>query len=246
MTITVEGIYQGKNLYVQNPFSSSGVGFCVYEVRVNGQVTTDEISSSAFEIDLRYFNLKLGDPVAVLIYHKDGCTPKVLNPEVLKPKSTFEATKMDVAKTATGYELVWETKNENGSVDFVIQQYKWNKWNQYPNTVAGKGTNTPNTYRANVLLNTGQNQFRVSQVDYTGQPRISRPCQYSNPAPAISFSPKKADKEIVFSALTDYEIYDKFGDIVKKGQGNKVDVSALPKGGYYLNYDNQADEFVKI
>ena len=51
--ILLEGTYQGKNVYVQNPFASSGVGFCVYEVRVNDQVTTDEIGSSAFEIDLR-------------------------------------------------------------------------------------------------------------------------------------------------------------------------------------------------
>jgi len=45
-TITVEGTYQGKNLYVQNPFAEGGVGFCVYEVVVNGKPTTDEVQSS--------------------------------------------------------------------------------------------------------------------------------------------------------------------------------------------------------
>jgi hypothetical protein len=34
------GTYQGKNLYVQNP-SASGDGFCVHEVHVNGEVTTE-------------------------------------------------------------------------------------------------------------------------------------------------------------------------------------------------------------
>ena len=53
--IVLEGNYQGKNIYVQNPFASSGVGFCVYEVTINDQTTTDEINSSAFEID---FSLK--------------------------------------------------------------------------------------------------------------------------------------------------------------------------------------------
>jgi capsular polysaccharide biosynthesis protein len=56
--ILLEGTYQGKNVYVQNPFASNGVGFCVYEVRVNDQITTDEIGSSAFEVDLRNFQLK--------------------------------------------------------------------------------------------------------------------------------------------------------------------------------------------
>ena len=83
--ISITGIYQGKNLYVQNPFSSNNVGFCVTEVKVNGNITTDETQSSAFEIDLKAQNLKLQEPVTVVIYHKEGCNPKILNPEVLKP-----------------------------------------------------------------------------------------------------------------------------------------------------------------
>ena len=34
--LVVEGKYQQKNLYVQNGFSSSGVGFCAFQVKVNG------------------------------------------------------------------------------------------------------------------------------------------------------------------------------------------------------------------
>ena len=92
--IVLEGHYQGKNLYVQNPFAGSGVGFCTYEVTVNGEVTTDEWNSSAFEIDLAARGLKVGEPVVIKIKHKDDCKPKVLNPEVLKPKSTFENLSM--------------------------------------------------------------------------------------------------------------------------------------------------------
>ena len=38
--IVLEGQYQGKNLFVQNPFSEAGVGFCVFEVTVNEQIAT--------------------------------------------------------------------------------------------------------------------------------------------------------------------------------------------------------------
>ena len=79
-TLVLEGNYQGKNLFIQNPFSEAGVGFCVYEVTVNDQIATDEINSSAFEIDMGNFGLKIGDKVVVKIKHKDGCTPLVLNP----------------------------------------------------------------------------------------------------------------------------------------------------------------------
>ncbi len=60
----------------------------------------------------------------------------------------------------------------------------------------------------------------------------------------------KAKTEILFMANdkpveTMYEIYDQYGNIVKKGYGSKIDVSNLPKGGYFLNYDNKMGEFIK-
>ena len=69
-TILLEGNYHGRNLYVQNPFASEGVGFCTFEVKVNGQVTTDEINSSAFEIDLSFFQLNLGSPIEIYLLSK--------------------------------------------------------------------------------------------------------------------------------------------------------------------------------
>ncbi|MGZ3932471.1 MAG: hypothetical protein ACXVP0_14325, partial [Bacteroidia bacterium] len=95
-TLVVEGKYQNKNLYVQNFFGGSGVGFCALEVKVNGNITTDEVNSSAFEIDLAALKLKYGDKVMVEIVHKDGCMPKVLNVEDLKPKPSFEVLTMNI------------------------------------------------------------------------------------------------------------------------------------------------------
>src|SRR5688572_31983204 len=115
--IILEGNYQGKNLYVQNPFAGSGVGFCVQKVEVNGQVTTDEINSSAFEIDFNNYQFKIGDKITVKITHKDDCKPKVLNPEVLKPKSTFEMITMKLESDGA---LKWSTKNETGKLPFII------------------------------------------------------------------------------------------------------------------------------
>src|SRR5690606_40983723 len=68
---------------------SSGVGFCVYEVTVNGITSTDEINSAAFEIDLSVFGFALGEPVVVTINYKEGCLPSVLNPGVLNAKTSF-------------------------------------------------------------------------------------------------------------------------------------------------------------
>ncbi|MFB0961855.1 MAG: hypothetical protein QMB20_11690, partial [Flavobacteriales bacterium] len=64
----LEGVYQGRDLYVQNPFSEEGVGFCIYEVTVNGIVTSDEINSSAFAVDLSMYEFINGDDIVTVSY----------------------------------------------------------------------------------------------------------------------------------------------------------------------------------
>jgi len=244
--IVLEGNYQGKNLYVQNPFAGSNVGFCVQQVTVNGNVTTDEIASSAFEIDFRNLQLKIGDKVIVKIEHKDDCKPKVLNPEVLKPKSTYEIISMSVSPDLT---LKWTSKAETGKLTYSIEQFRWNKWVKV-GEVEGNGTPTENNYSFKVAPHSGKNQYRLKQVDYTGQPRLSKTVDFNSSTPEITFSPAKVSKEITFLAgntptETMFEIYDQFGNIVKRGYASSVDASNLPKGAYYLNYDNKMGEFIK-
>lgn len=239
--IVLEGHYQGKNLYVQNPFAGSGVGFCTFEVTINGEVTTDEVNSSAFEIDFANFQLKVGDPVIVKIKHKDDCKPKVLNPEVLKPKSTFEIVSMDISKEGN---FSWITKNETGKLTYIIEQYRWNKWIKV-GEVDGQGSVDENKYEFNITPHSGENKFRVKQVDYSSKPRYSQAARYISTSGEVTFSPIKAKDFVTFTGETLFEVYDSFGNIVKKGFGEKVDVTNLKKGIYYLNYDNKTDTFVK-
>jgi hypothetical protein len=244
--IILEGNYQGKNLYVQNPFGSGGVGFCVTEVLVNGNITTDETNSSAFEIDFKPHKLAIGEKVEIKIKHKEDCKPKVLNPEVLKPKSTFEVISMTVDKEGT---VKWSTKSETGKLAYAVEQFRWNKWVKV-GEVDGVGTPNTNNYTFKVQPHSGKNQVRVRQTDYSGQPRLSRPVDFTSDVPEISFAPVKVSKDISFVAAdkpveTMYEIYDQYGNVVKRGFGSSVDASNLAKGGYFLNFDNKMGEFIK-
>lgn len=239
--IVLEGHYQGKNLYVQNPFAGSGVGFCTFEVTINGDVTTDEINSSAFEIDFSNFKLKVGDPVTVKIKHKDDCKPRVLNPEVLKPKSTFETVSI---KLSNDGKLDWTTKNESGKLTFIVEQYRWNKWVKV-GEVEGKGTPGENSYSFQVTPHSGENKVRVKQVDYSGKPRYSTAATTMSSAPEVTFEPVKVKETINFSNETLYEVYDQYGNIVKRGYGSNLDATSLKKGDYYLSYDNKTETFSK-
>jgi hypothetical protein len=238
-TLVLDGNYQGKNIFVQNPFSEAGVGFCVYQVLVNDKVATDEINSSAFEIDLSQYSLKMGDKVTVKILYKDGCSPLVLNPEVLRPASTFDIVKQSVSPDGT---YTFTTTNETGELPFVVQEKRWNKWMRV-GEVMGKGTPGQHTYTFKVTPHSGENIYRVKQSDLTKRSRFSEAVTYTNPSVnLVTWGPEKVKSSINFSDSTLFEIYDEFGNIVKKGYSKDIDVDDLKRGLYYLNYDNKMGE----
>jgi len=245
-SIILQGHYQGRNIYVQNPFGSSGVGFCVTRVTVNGDVTTDEIASSAFEIDFKNFQLGVGEAVEVEIFHQLDCSPKVINPQVLEPQSTFKVAGGDI-KVGSDEVLNWKATEETGKLTYIVEQYRWNKWIKV-GEVEGEGTEGAHDYKFKVTTHSGENKFRVKQVDYTGKPRMSPAANFNNVTEELTFYPKKlkgAKAKITFSQKTLFEIFDSFGNIVKKGYGENVDCGTLKKGLYYLNYDNTNAEFSK-
>lgn len=241
--IVLEGHYQGKNLFIQNPFSEAGVGFCVFEVTVNDQVATDEINSSAFEVDMNNFGLKIGDPVVVKVRHKEGCTPVILNPEVLKPKSTFDILNQSIGSDGV---YQWTATNETGELPFIVEQKRWNKWVKV-GEVIGVGKPGEHKYEFKVTPHYGENTFRVKQVDLTRRARFSEAVKYTDASvQPVTWGPVKPKEEIVFSASTLYEIYDQYGNIVKRGYAARIDISTLKKDLYYLNYDNKLGEtFIK-
>jgi len=239
--LVVEGKYQNRNLFVQNGFNNTGVGFCAYEVRVNGQVTTDEVNSSAFEVDFSPFKLNTGDKVVIEIMHKDGCMPKVLNPEVLKPKPTFDVVNIKIDEEKM---LKWKTKNETGSLPFIVEQFKWNKWVKV-GEVNGQGSPSEHNYEFKIVPHSGENKFRVKQTGFGSAPRYSPPTTYSSLMEKPSFQISKDAKSINFSIETAYEVYDFYGNVVKKGFSNTLDISNLQKGKYYLCYDTIVTEIEK-
>ncbi len=238
--IVLNGTFQGDNLFVKNPFSPSGVGFCVYEVDVNGLTSTDEINSSAFEIDLSVYGFKIGQEVNVEIKYKENCLPIVLNPEVLNARATFELTSIEVKSN----KLIWSTIKEAGRLPFVVEQFRWNKWIEV-GKITGKGVSSKSSYESPVRLHSGENRFRVKQTDYRGKPKYSKEITITTEKPQVTFMPNRVDDVLTFTASTMYEIYDEYGGIVFKGYGDNVKVSGLQKGKYYLNYDNKLGTFLK-
>lgn len=239
--IVLEGQYQLRNIYVLNGKSESGVGFCTFEVTVNGQISSDEINSEAFEIDLSIYGFDMGDEVVVKIKHKPDCEPRVINSGALQPLPTFEVKNISIGEDEI---LHWTTTNEQGALPFVIQQKKWNKWVKV-GEVEGKGTSNENKYEFKVPTVSGRNEFRVMQNRFDAENRVSESVSLISNKPAVTYDYDKKMQRIEFSNETSFEVYNVYGQIVKRGFGEAVDVSNLSKNTYYLTYDGSSDEFVK-
>jgi len=238
--LVIDGVYQNKNLYVHN-YVPGRVGFCTIEVKVNGNITTDEINSSAYEIDLSALNLKFGDKVFIEIYHKRDCTPKILNIEDIRPMPTFVI--LAAYGTSDGL-ITWITEDENGALPYIIEQFKWNKWIPV-GEVIGIGTPERHTYTFKAFLTSGENKFRIKQVGFNNTVRYSNEIIIQSTKKKPTFRISKDKKEIIFSEETMYEIYDIYGNIIKRGFGTNVDIFNIPKGTYYLCYDRDVVEFKK-
>lgn len=245
-TLSITGTYQGKNLYVQNPENEDGFGFCVSKVTVNGDVMPGGTSTSAFEIDFTLFNIAIGEPLFIVIEHDETCKPKILNPEVLLPRSTFKIEAISVSNTG---KLTWTASSEKGKLAFFVEQYRWDKWVQV-GEVQGMGTPGENSYEFQVTPHSGENTVRVVQIDHTDEKRSSEKVKFISNVPPIQKNPVIVKKSIEFTANgkpieTKYEIFDAYGNIVKKGSGTKVDCENLLKGAYYINFDNRTEKFFR-
>lgn len=239
--IILEGKYQHRNIFIAQALGSEGIGFCAFEIRVNGNLITDEINSSAFEIDLAPFNFEIGEDITIEIKHKMGCAPKVLNPGGLKPQPTFKTVDINIDEAQI---LQWITEDETGSLPFVVQQYKWNKWIEV-GEVQGDGTPEISNYAFHVDFTSGQNKFRVVQTDQSGKIKTSDIVEIESNKPKLTFTYTRKKQLVVFSDETGYEIHDKYGDLMMKGFGSSVDVASLTKDDYWLSFDNSTDSFEK-
>jgi hypothetical protein len=237
--IVIKGNYYGFNLYVNNP--SVGNGFCVTKVLVNDVETKDEIRSNAFEVDFSLLNLKIGDPVTVVIKHKDGCVPVIANPKALQKSEnvTFSFVKMD----KTG-KLTWGITGEMPDDVFIIEQFRWNKWIKIAE-VSTADTTQKNMYAYDFVPHFGINQFRIIRNDVNGNSVYSKVIKYTSKTAEINLESAKVSDKLIFSAETQYEIFDLKGNFISEGFGKEVDVTDLEKGKYWVNFDNKSLNFTR-
>lgn len=237
--IELTGVYKGKNLYVQNPFSGDMEHFCTSEVLINGEKKMSNIQSSAYEIDLSF--LKIGDAIRLEISHFGDCKPKILNPQVVRNNSNeFHFLSFSVMDN----KINWSTKGEFSGCKMFVQQFTRGQWMNVKE-IKGKGLSSKADYEISVTHHHGINKYRIKYLDLHGKVVYSHISEFNSSESDLTFYPSRVSTKITLSRVIDYEIMDSYGNVVKKGNGEKIDCTDLKQGVYYLNMHNQTEKFFK-
>ena len=77
-------------------------------------------------------------------------------------------------------------------------------------------------------------------------PRLSKTVDYNSEVekPEMKYVHISPGSSLEFDSETDYEIFDQYGHLLKKGREKIIDCKKLKKGSYYINYDKEMGEFV--
>ena len=249
--IIISGVYQGKNLYVQNPLSPDKSTLCANEVFVNDKKTISNIKLGSFEVDLSF--LEIGDAVTVRITHKDGCAPKLLNPQVLRPSGGFQIEEVRVLLNS----IEWNVTTENKDFVYNLESLRNGNWIVLAQEKA-KGSGSA-AYSVPMVHPAGENRYRIRAQDLSShQMYYSRvvsfdpdkvpappPLPAEDPEP-VTFTPKTPKDLITLSADADFEITDSRKKVVAKGKGRRISVKTLKAGSYQLKINEQPlESFMK-
>ena len=227
------GVYQGKTLFIQNPFKKEERVFCIREIRINERSLNINYNLSAIMLDFEGHDLYT--PVKIRIIHADTlCKPVIINPEAVLFHTIFRFLPIQLTDSA----LVWSTKGERGQGNFEVQHLRGGVW-EVREIIKATGKYEGAEYLHQPDLEEGANKYRVrynfpqeSRTEYLYSPEVE--LEYY--PERIEFSPKSVKTHLYLSRTSHYEIYDQGNNLVQEGQGREVDVSELRKGRYVIYF----------
>jgi hypothetical protein len=241
--LTVNGKFNGENVFIENPSLNGNNGFSISEIWINGKKISKELQSNTIEIDLVGMDLKEGQDVNIRIVYSGTKKPFVINTDAFLAKCSFTLVSAKVDKKKESLE--WQTKSETCQLPYVVEHLHWGKWLKV-GEIQSKGIPDTCKYSVKVPSYGGGNLYRIRQINPRGEVYCSKDIKFRSSARPVNPSVDKDGTTISFSDTTYYEVYSEAGTVMKKGFSNSVNISDLAyKSLYILNYDNDTVLFYK-
>lgn len=141
----------------------------------------------------------------------------------------------------TGKAVICIGNNMNASIN--IQQFRWNKWITVQQIEIRDVHDT--CFTASVPMHSGENLFRLQETDSGRVVFIGNTVRVEHGSAITDGVSIKygLNDTIVVGFATMWEIYDSYGNLLRKGTSERIPLNGLEEGGYYLNYDNRTTQF---
>lgn len=131
----------------------------------------------------------------------------------------------------------------------VIEQFRWNRWV----VMYSFGSNqhwTDTCLETKLMLHSGENQFRFTAVPTNPyvdlvNSGVTKVIDSSNESVCGFAMVCGPSDRITLKRMSYWEIHDQVGRTLKSGTSADIPVGDLPKGGYFLYYDNCISEFFR-
>lgn len=234
--LLLTGVYNGKNLYVQNPISTNLKDYCTREVYVNGTLIFENPRTSAYIINLAHLAPKA--PIEVRILYSEGCMPKIINPQVVRVPTGFKYLAVNIDSSAVS----WTTNKQQKGGKFFVEKWYGEQW-QAIGTAAVESDRA--RYTLPVSHHSGTNRYRIKFLQDDGDMYYSNVQDHNASIAPITFTPTRVSDKIFLSRDTDYVVTDTGGNQLMKGTGKEIFVGNLSSGVYYLRIDNRSEKFFK-
>lgn len=226
------GVYQGKSLFIQNPFHPGQQAFCIQEVYVNNLKVGINSRMSAIKLD--FDGMDLNTPVSIRIIQKDSCELIIINPDAIHFHSAFSFLDLVLTDSA----LVWNTFGEKNGAQYLVEKYQSGIWIEEA-VKESTGVFEGAKYTYFPKLEVGANKYRIKYLYPSGKHLYSPELDFHFYPEPVTFFPKRATEKLTLSRPADFQIYDMEGELVLTGRGVTVDVKPLRLGDYVIYFDGE-------
>lgn len=234
--INLVGVYQGKTLFIQNPYNAVKRAYCLKQIMLNNNPLSLNYQLSAIKLDFEEYDLYT--PITVTIWYADTlCIPVIINPDAILFHTIFRFSDASLTDTS----LTWSTKGERGIGAFEIEKLKNGTWNTQE-IVKAKGIYEGANYFYLPKLEEGANKYRVkyhfpegSRVDHLYSMEMDHD-YYPEP---IDFNPKSVKTRMYLSRYASYEIFNAKNELILTGEGLEIDLTKLRRGRYSIYFNGK-------
>jgi len=235
--VVFEGTYQGSDISVKNAFMPKSNSYAIKKILLNNQNLSFK-QNKVIAISLSH--LKNGQYISLVITYIGNIKPKLTNYEAIQSPSTYKLISLRVGDDW----VKLTTQNETSQEPFILERYAYNKWIKVA-SLKGQGPAGFSNYTFDVEHFSGENKYIVKQRGLNRRYRITPPVIYHSDKKPITFYPERVDHSIFLSRMADYQIFDQYGRLIKKGIEHQIPLVRLKPGVYYLYVDGQVKRFYK-